>query len=65
VKDITSSKREENALETKFSVVGTGIGLHLCRIIINKHNGIIKAHSDRLGKGSTFTIDLQIALNEE
>jgi signal transduction histidine kinase len=50
------------SLETKYSVKGTGIGLHLCRIIVENHNGTIKAHSDGLNQGSTFIIDLSFLL---
>lgn len=53
------------SLETKFSVVGTGIGLHLCRTIINRHNGKIKAQSNGLGKGATFAIDLPIVKSDD
>lgn len=46
------------SLETEYSVKGTGIGLHLCQIIVENHNGTIKAQSDGINQGSTFTIDL-------
>ena len=36
---------------------GTGIGLAICKKIINQHNGFIKADSEK-GKGSCFTIFL-------
>ncbi|MFX0149251.1 MAG: sensor histidine kinase [Candidatus Hodarchaeota archaeon] len=46
------------SLETKYSVKGTGIWLYLCRIIVENHNGTIKAHNKGLNQGSTFIIDL-------
>ncbi|MEK3854728.1 sensor histidine kinase [Cytobacillus sp. FSL H8-0458] len=42
---------------------GTGIGLSICRKIIEEHNGRITAHS-RLSQGSVFTIELPVALSK-
>jgi light-regulated signal transduction histidine kinase (bacteriophytochrome) len=36
---------------------GTGVGLSICKKIIEKHNGFIQAKSE-LSKGSTFSIGL-------
>jgi len=36
---------------------GTGVGLSICKKIIEKHNGLIQARSEP-GQGSTFIIDL-------
>jgi two-component system phosphate regulon sensor histidine kinase PhoR len=33
---------------------GSGLGLSICKAIIDKHDGIIGAHSEGKGKGSTF-----------
>ncbi|WP_404342922.1 ATP-binding protein [Pseudoalteromonas mariniglutinosa] len=38
---------------------GTGIGLSVCRRIVERHGGVITAHSI-LGKGATFTIKLPV-----
>jgi signal transduction histidine kinase/DNA-binding response OmpR family regulator len=35
---------------------GLGIGLALVRDLVKRHGGSVEAHSDGLGKGSTFTI---------
>lgn len=45
------------------TVVGTGIGLHLCREFVKLHNGAISVRS-QVGKGSTFTVSLPIELPE-
>lgn len=42
---------------------GTGIGLSICRKIIEEHNGSIKVHST-LSQGSVFTIELPMASNQ-
>jgi signal transduction histidine kinase len=42
-------------LNTEFE--GTGIGLALCKKIVEKHNGFISARS-KLNEGSTFIISL-------
>jgi two-component system sensor histidine kinase/response regulator len=39
---------------------GTGLGLYICRSIIDLHHGIIKAESEGVGKGTTFTFSLKV-----
>lgn len=41
---------------------GTGLGLHVCYNIVNKHNGTINVESDA-GKGTTFTINLPVSIS--
>lgn len=43
---------------------GTGLGLSVCRQIIEQHHGRIRVESV-VGKGSTFTVKLPLADNEE
>jgi two-component system CheB/CheR fusion protein len=51
-------------LHTKDKYEGTGIGLAVTRKIIEKHHGLITAHS-REKEGSTFTIILPIIQEQE
>ncbi len=37
---------------------GTGIGLTIARSIVRSHGGDITAHSDGLGKGATFVVEI-------
>jgi CheY-like chemotaxis protein len=41
---------------------GLGLGLAICKAIVDIHGGAIRAHSDGLGAGATFTVELPIAL---
>jgi len=45
-------------------VQGTGLGLYICRAIIEMHKGTIAATSEGHGKGATFTFTLRV-FNEE
>ncbi len=46
------------SIPTDYSATGTGIGLYLCREIIEAHEGRITAQSEGPGHGATFTIEL-------
>ncbi len=46
------------SMPTKYGAKGTGIGLNLCKLILEKHGGTITAHSDGLDRGATFIIEL-------
>jgi signal transduction histidine kinase len=39
---------------------GTGLGLSITYRIVEEHHGQIAAHSDGIGKGSTFTVTLPL-----
>jgi signal transduction histidine kinase len=43
---------------------GTGLGLSVCRQIIEQHHGRIRVESV-VGKGSTFTVKLPLQVTEE
>jgi signal transduction histidine kinase len=44
-------------LHTQDKFEGTGIGLSICKKIVEKHNGIISVLSEE-SKGTTFTVTL-------
>ena len=44
---------------------GLGIGLSLARQLVEMHGGTIRADSDGISKGSTFTVTLPIATGEQ
>jgi two-component system, OmpR family, sensor histidine kinase VicK len=43
------------------SFQGTGLGLYICKSIIEAHGGKIWAHNNNDGKGATFSFSLPIA----
>lgn len=47
-------------LHSKDSYEGTGLGLALCKKVVDKHNGTINAISEK-GKGTTFLIELPLS----
>ena len=50
-------------LHGRSSYEGTGVGLAICRKIVERHGGTIRAQSEE-GDGATFLIDLPRALHE-
>jgi signal transduction histidine kinase len=60
---------EQDALFQKFNrasnantatVYGSGLGLYIAREILKAHKGWVHIHSEGVGKGTTFTIELPI-----
>jgi CheY-like chemotaxis protein len=39
---------------------GLGLGLAICKAIVDMHGGVIRAHSDGPGTGATFTVELPL-----
>ena len=46
------------------SITGTGLGLYICKSIIEAHGGRIWAENNNNGKGATFTISLPLTKKE-
>lgn len=46
-----------NRIESRYIYPGSGMGLAICKKIIEQHKGTISAHSER-GVGTTFTIEI-------
>jgi two-component system CheB/CheR fusion protein len=52
---------EQGDIKTTRQFGGLGLGLAICKAIVNMHGGTISADSDGLGKGATFTVELPAA----
>jgi PAS domain S-box-containing protein len=52
------------SLPTQYSVVGTGIGLYVSRLLAEAHGGSLHAESEGAGLGSTFILKLPLIKNE-
>ena len=52
--------RLDQSFATMAEAGGTGLGLYICKQIIDRHRGRIGVSSE-VGKGSTFVFDLRIA----
>jgi signal transduction histidine kinase len=46
---------------SEHKATGSGLGLYICKRIVEAHNGNIRVHS-KLGEGTTFMITLPVAL---
>ncbi|MDN5845861.1 MAG: HAMP domain-containing histidine kinase [Candidatus Nitrosocosmicus sp.] len=56
-------KKDHKKIFSKFYTtdkLGTGLGLHISRIIVEKHLGRIEGRNNKNGIGSTFTIELPV-----
>lgn len=49
---------EQGELRITRKFGGMGLGLAICRLLVEAHRGTIRAESDGLGKGSTFVVEL-------
>ncbi|MFX0052319.1 MAG: sensor histidine kinase, partial [Candidatus Hermodarchaeota archaeon] len=47
-----------SSMETKYTVVGTGIGMFISREIVEKHQGTLTAQNKELDNGAIFIIEL-------
>ncbi|MDT6963383.1 ATP-binding protein [Cupriavidus sp. SZY C1] len=52
---------EQAHLERANRVPGLGLGLWMVKNLVLMHNGSVSAHSDGLGKGATFRVQLPLA----
>jgi signal transduction histidine kinase len=55
----------EGSYETTQTDQGTGLGLYICKNIVELHQGEIEAESEGLAKGATFTFTLPIFKEED
>lgn len=56
---------EGSYITNQTTVAGTGLGLYICRSIIELHHGTINAQSEGKGKGSVFTFTLKVFTEAE
>jgi two-component system CheB/CheR fusion protein len=50
----------QGSYATNKKASGTGLGLYISKSIIELHNGEMKAESEGLGKGSTFSFSVPV-----
>lgn len=53
-----------NSLYTRNTERGTGLGLYICRLMLEQMNGSIKLESSIKGKGTTFSFTVPIYTNQ-
>ncbi|GAP95516.1 hybrid sensor histidine kinase/response regulator [Leptolyngbya sp. NIES-2104] len=51
-------RQEDSSITRQFG--GLGLGLSLCRQLVEAHGGTIKAESAGIGQGATFTVELPL-----
>lgn len=56
---------EQGDIKTTRQFGGLGLGLAICKAILDMHGGAIRAHSDGPATGATFTVDLPVTLATE
>jgi len=44
---------------------GLGLGLHIVATIVKMHGGAVHAHSDGVGHGASFVIELPLSQTDE
>lgn len=49
---------EQGDMKTAGQFGGLGLGLAICKAIMDMHGGVIRAYSDGPGRGATFTVEL-------
>lgn len=54
---------EQGGRQTTRKFGGMGLGLTICKGVVEQHGGKIEAHSDGQGKGATFRITLPLLVN--
>ena len=63
---VSSINERENAAPVPIqSTTGLGLGLAICRGVVNAHGGILRAKSAGKGRGSTFVVEIPIAAHLE